>query len=116
MTIWRFAITSVVATVVFALSGQQSFAQPAPVRVAIVGLEHGHVVGFLQQFPKQTDTQLVGIVDANPALRDKYAQQFHLDPSLFYPTLDDLFAHQQPQALLVYTDASSRRPRPTMLT
>lgn len=84
-------------------------AQPAPVRVAIVGLEHGHVVGFLQQFPKQQDTQLVGIVDADPALCAKYEQQFHLDPSLFYSTLDDLFAHQHPQALLVYTSIAQHR-------
>jgi glucose-fructose oxidoreductase len=91
------------------LSAPQVFAQPAPVRVAIVGLEHGHVVGFLNQFPKQSDAQLVGIVDADVALRNKYAQQFHLDPSLFYATLDDLFAHQQPQALLVYTSIAQHR-------
>jgi predicted dehydrogenase len=95
--------------VVSGLISSQIFAQPAPVRVAIVGLEHGHVVGFLPQFPKQHDTELVGIVDADPALRTKYEQQFHLDSSLFYATLDDLFAHQQPQALLVYTSIGQHR-------
>jgi glucose-fructose oxidoreductase len=100
---------SLVATIVAGLSAPPSFAQTAPVRVAIVGLEHGHVVGFLQQFPKQTDTQLVGIVDTDPALRAKYEQQFRLDHSLFYPTLDELFAHQQPQALLVYTSIAQHR-------
>ncbi len=84
-------------------------AQPAPIRVAIVGLEHGHVVGFLEQFPKQHDAELVGIVDANAALRSKYAEQFHLDPKLFYASMDDLFAHQQPQALLVYTSIAQHR-------
>src|ERR1700685_1690095 len=109
MRIRVLGIASLLAIAVSALSAPQLFAQDAPVRVAIVGLEHGHVVGFLQQFPKQTDTQLGGIVDADPALRDKYAQQFHLDPSLFYPTLDDLFAHQQPQALLVYPSIAQHR-------
>jgi predicted dehydrogenase len=109
MRIRLYAVALLVAIIVSALSAPQLLAQAAPVRVAIVGLEHGHVVGFLQQFPKQTDTQLVGIVDADPALRDKYAQQFHLDPTLFYPTLDDLFAHQQPQALLVYTSIAQHR-------
>lgn len=80
-----------------------------PVRVAIVGLEHGHVTGFLHAFPLQHDAQLIGIVDPNPALRAKYQQQFHLDPSLFYPTLGALFAHQQPQALLVYTSIAQHR-------
>jgi len=85
------------------------FAQPAPVRVAIVGLEHGHVAGFLQQFPSQHDAELVGIVDPDPALRTKYQQQFHLEPGLFYASIDELFAHTQPQALLVYTSIAQHR-------
>lgn len=98
--VWAFCGTQIVA---------QPVAEPAPVRVAIVGLEHGHVVGFLQQFPRQHDTELAGIVDADPALCAKYEQQFHLDHSLFYPTLEDLFAHQHPQALLVYTSIGQHR-------
>ena len=98
--VWAFWGTQIVA---------QPVAEPAPVRVAIVGLEHGHVVGFLQQFPRQHDTEMVGIVDADPALCAKYEQQFHLDHSLFYPTIEDLFAHQHPQALLVYTSIGQHR-------
>ena len=84
-------------------------AQQAPVRVAIIGLEHGHVTGFLHAFPRQHDAELVGIVDPNPALCAKYEQQFHLDRSLFYPTLDALLAQQRPQALLVYTSIGDHR-------
>ncbi len=84
-------------------------AQQPPVRVAIIGLEHGHVTGFLQAFPRQNDAQLVGIVDPNPALRAKYEQQYHLDHALFYPTLDALLAQQHPQALLVYTSIGEHR-------
>src|ERR1700689_569100 len=105
----KFRTALLAVAVISGLTPPQIFAHPAPVRVAIVGLEHGHVVGFLPQFPKQHDTELVGIVDADPALRTKYEQQFHLDPSLFYATLDDLFAHQQPQALLVYTSIGQHR-------
>ncbi|HEY6467237.1 MAG TPA: Gfo/Idh/MocA family oxidoreductase, partial [Candidatus Acidoferrales bacterium] len=81
----------------------------APVRVAIVGLEHGHVAGFLNAFPKQQDAQLVGIVDADTALCAKYEQQYHLSPRMFYATLDELLAHQHPQALLVYTAVGEHR-------
>jgi glucose-fructose oxidoreductase len=106
---------SLLTAIAFAcLHCTQAFAQPqpqsnAPVRVAIVGLEHGHVTGFLNAFPKQQDAQLVGIVDADPTLVAKYEQQFHLDPSLFYTTIDDLLAHQHPQALLVYTSVGDHR-------
>ena len=89
-----------------------AFAAPqdgAAVRVAIVGLEHGHVAGFLNAFPKQQDAELVGIVDADTALCAKYEKLYHLTPSMFYPTLDDLLAHQHPQALLVYTAVGDHR-------
>jgi glucose-fructose oxidoreductase len=98
-----FALVFVVAVVPLV-------AQPAPIRVAIVGLEHGHVQGFLEAFPLQHDAQLVGIVDANAALRTKYERQFHLDPGLFYNSLDDLLAQRHPQALLVYTSIAEHRP------
>lgn len=84
-------------------------AQQPPVRVAIIGLEHGHVTGFLHAFPQQHDAELVGIVDPHADLRAKYEQQFHLDHALFYPTLDALLAAQHPQALLVYTSVGEHR-------
>ena len=77
--------------------------------MAIVGLEHGHVSGFLKQFPNQREIQLVGIVDADAALSHRYAQQFHLDPSLFYTQLDAMIAARHPQALLVYTSIGKHR-------
>ena len=80
-----------------------------PVRVAIVGLEHGHVSGFLHAFPKQHDVELVGIVDADAALRAKYEQQFHLIMRCFIRELDDAIAAQHPQALLVYTPIGEHR-------
>src|SRR5208337_1581769 len=43
----------------FALPGM--VAAQAPLRVAIVGLEHGHVEGFLQSLPQHSNVQLVGI-------------------------------------------------------
>ena len=101
-----------ISAAVFCFCCGGAFAGPqsdAPVRVAIVGLEHGHVAGFLNAFPKQQDAQLVGIVDADQALCAKYGQLYHLSPSMFYATLDDLLAHQHPQALLVYTAVGEHR-------
>jgi glucose-fructose oxidoreductase len=86
------------------------FAQDKPpVRVAIVGLEHGHVGGFLGQFAKEHDAELVGIVDADTVLQAKYEQQFHLDHALFFTSLDEMIAARHPQALLVYTSVGEHR-------
>lgn len=88
-----------------------NFAQApsAPLRVAIYGLEHGHIAGFLPQFPRQHEVELVGIVEEDKELANRYQQQFHLDSSLFYPTLDALVEAQHPQALLVYTSVGDHR-------
>lgn len=93
------------------LLSASAFAQssPTPLRVAIYGLEHGHIGGFLHQFPKQQDVELVGIVEADKALADRYREQFHLDPSLFYTSLDALVSARHPQALLVYTSVGEHR-------
>ncbi|MBB6144176.1 putative dehydrogenase [Silvibacterium bohemicum] len=80
-----------------------------PVRVVIVGLEHGHVDGFLGAFPRQHEAELVGVVDADPALREKAEKNFHLDHSLFYSSLDEAIAARHPQALLVYTSVGDHR-------
>src|SRR5689334_21046411 len=71
----------------FAIIAASTFAHAqAPVRVAIVGLVHGHVAGFLPQLPKHPEVQLVGVSDPDSALRQKYADQFHLDPKIFFPS------------------------------
>jgi predicted dehydrogenase len=80
-----------------------------PLKVAIVGLEHGHVGGFLKQFPQQHEVELVGIVDADATLSHRYAEQYHLDQSLFYTQLDAMIAARHPQALLVYTSIGKHR-------
>jgi glucose-fructose oxidoreductase len=89
----------------------QSTSDSAPVRAAIVGLEHGHVDGFLGEFTKHPDgdVKLVAIVDANPQLRQQYETRYHLPHSLFYANLDQMIAAQHPQALLVYTPISEHR-------
>jgi predicted dehydrogenase len=103
------AAKSVFIFTLFVLARPAAFAQAPPVRVVIVGLEHGHVAGFLQAFPKQRDVELVGIVDADAELREKYERQFHLDHGLFYSRLDDAIAAGHPQALLVYTPVGEHR-------
>ncbi len=80
-----------------------------PVRVAVVGLVHGHVAGFLPALKSHPEIQLVGIEDPDTALAKKYENQFHLDPKLFYTSIDAMIQQTHPQALLVYTAISDHR-------
>jgi predicted dehydrogenase len=107
---WKFpAFTLSVFALVIACTPLSRAQSDQPVHVVIVGLEHGHVDGFLHAFPRQHDAELVGIVDADSALRDKAEKNFHLDHSLFYSTLDEAIAAKHPQAVLVYTSVGDHR-------
>jgi len=83
---------------------------PTPMRVAIVGLEHGHVDGFLQSLPQHPDVQLVGIADADSNLIDKYAQKFNLDKALFFKSEANMIEVRRPNWVLVYTSIAQHRP------
>ncbi len=92
----------------FAFTCLAAFPSPAqdmpPVRIAIVGLVHDHVGGFLPRLHGQQDVQLVGIVETNQVLIERYSRHFHLSPDLFYPSLEDLFAKTNVQAVATFTD------------
>jgi predicted dehydrogenase len=108
-------LASAIATVLLILAAlaapAPSTAQPAapPLRVAIVGLEHGHVEGFLGALPQHTDVQLVGIADTDPALFAKYQKKYALAETLFYRSEANLIERTHPQAVLVYTPISEHR-------
>ena len=81
----------------------------SPIRVAIVGLAHDHVSGFLGQLPRHAEVQLVAIVERDPTLAARYEKQYSLDHSLFFADLDTMIAQHHPQALLVYTSIGDHR-------
>jgi glucose-fructose oxidoreductase len=85
-------------------------AQPAPpLRVAIVGLEHGHVEGFLSALPQHKDVELVGIADADPALFAKYQKKYSLPETLIFKSEANMIERTHPQAVLVYTSIGEHR-------
>ena len=80
-----------------------------PIRVAIVGLVHGHVKGFLHALPRNEGATLVAIVEPQEALAKEYAAQYHLDSKLFYTDIERMLAEQHPDAVLVYTTIVDHR-------
>ena len=87
-------------------SGQSSV---PPLRVAVVGLVHGHVEGFFQHNLQRKDIEIVGISDPDKQLFARYAKQFHLDPALYFAGLDAMLQQTHPQAVLVYTSTDDHR-------
>jgi glucose-fructose oxidoreductase len=92
-----------------ALAPTQLHAAGTPVRVAIVGLVHDHAMGLFGPLSRNSNVQLVGIVESDPALIRRYSDRFHLDSKLFYSDLDGMLDKQHPDAVLVYTDIQDHR-------
>jgi predicted dehydrogenase len=82
---------------------------PAPLRVAIVGLVHDHVAGFLAQLPQHHNVELVGIAEADPALVAKYEKKYSLPETLFFKSMANMIEVRHPQAVLVYTSIAEHR-------
>lgn len=81
----------------------------APVRLAIVGLVHDHVRGFIPEIARHPEVQLVGIVEPNRELVAQIAERFHLEPALFFPSLEALRAKADVQAVATFTSTYEHR-------
>jgi glucose-fructose oxidoreductase len=95
-------------TVLFLFSAGAQAAE-APIRVALVGLVHGHAKGFLRELPGNDSATLVAIVEPREDLAKEYAAKFGLDSKLFYTDLERMLAEQHPDAVLVYTAIADHR-------
>ena len=92
-------------------------ASAAPLNVGIVGLVHGHVAAFFGggamtpagSILKRPDVELVGIVEPDQALFDRYAKEFHLSESLHFKSIAEMAAKAHPAAVLVFTSPAEHR-------
>ena len=100
----------VLAVVAFISVAVGAWGQGAkPLRVAVVGLVHGHVAGFFGPALERKDIEIVGIAEPDEALSHRYAAEFKLDGKLFHRDLEEMLTSVKPDAALVYTDTKSHR-------
>ena len=94
-TFWGL-LPALCACAILLLSVNAVAADP-PIRVAIVGLVHGHVKGFLHALPRNESATLVAIVEPQEALAKEYAAQYHLDSKLFYTDIERMLDGAAPR-------------------
>jgi predicted dehydrogenase len=105
-----FALSVLLLTCWIAAAPTQSAAQAGqPLRIAVVGLKHGHISGFLSALPKHNNVQLVGIAEDDTTLWTKYQKKFSLPDTLFYKSEANMIERTHPQAVVVYTPISEHR-------
>jgi glucose-fructose oxidoreductase len=80
-----------------------------PLRVAIVGLVHGHVHGFLGQYQHRPEIEIVGVVEPDSKLRAAAAGRYRFQAGQLFADLDEMIAKVRPQAVLVYTNTYDHR-------
>src|SRR5690349_1260316 len=71
---------------------------PAPLKLGIAGLVHGHVGGFLRLAQKRSDVQIVGIFEPDTAVQQEYAQRFGLPNTIFFTDLKTMLERTKPDA------------------
>jgi predicted dehydrogenase len=80
---------------------QPSRAQELPLRLGVVGLTHTHVHWILGR-EKKNDVILVGIVEPNRALAERYARQHGFSMSIVYGTMKDMLDATRPEAVAAF--------------
>jgi predicted dehydrogenase len=99
-------------------------AQDAPLRIAIAGLVHGHVSGFLNNATKRGDAKIVAIYDPDAALVESYAKRFNLPAEARFTDLAKMLDGVKPEAVATFTgtydhaavvEACARRHLPVMM-
>lgn len=61
-----------------------------PLKIGVVGLTHTHVHWILGR-EDRGDIEIVGIVEPNRALAERYAEQHGYSTDLVYPTLEETY-------------------------
>lgn len=79
------------------------------IRVAVVGLVHGHVHSLFRMLPDHQNVKLVSIYEPQKPLAEQYAKQYHLETIPVYSDLEKMLAEQKPDAVLVYSTVVDHR-------
>lgn len=81
----------------------------SPLRLAVAGLVHGHVDGFLRAIQNRPDVKLAGIFEPDIALQRKYAKKYNLSESVFFADLESMLERTRPEAVAAFTNTYDHR-------
>jgi predicted dehydrogenase len=99
---WAVALGAVAASL--------DAAPPAPaepLRLGIAGLGHGHVNGILGR--GGTDVRVVGIVEPDRAVAERYSRRYGLDASLLFGSLEEMLDRAKPEAVAAFGPTDAHR-------
>ena len=89
-------------------SAQPAPATGAPLRLAVAGLAHGHVESFLD-YARTAPVEIVGVYEADAALRARKLDAAGLPASLGAHDLDEMLARTRPDAVAIFSTTADHR-------
>ena len=100
-----------VSYLLLGLTARPAFSEETkpPVRLAIIGLVHTHVRGFLPLALTNAEVRVVGIVEPDQKLVAEAARLYQLNTNLFYASVEELLAKTNVQAVATFTSTFDHR-------
>jgi predicted dehydrogenase len=92
LTTWIFLMT---------LNTTLGQSQNEPLRIGIVSLIHGHVHGILDR-PDKGDIKIVGIVEPNRELAQRYSKQYGYSMDIVFNSMEKMIAATNPEAVTAF--------------
>ena len=86
-------------------------ATTGPVRVAIAGLVHGHVTGFVRRLQsREADMELVGVYEPDAALRKAFLERYDIAGDRMFASMEELLQRAKPEAIAAFSSTRDHRP------
>ncbi|HEX9366256.1 MAG TPA: Gfo/Idh/MocA family oxidoreductase [Vicinamibacterales bacterium] len=98
---WLYALVG--APLVLLLPVARAQERP-PLRLAIAGLVHGHVSGFLRGAQGRTDVRIAGVFDPDPALLRSYGEKYNIPEAARFLDLKTMLDRVRPDAIASFTN------------
>src|SRR5258706_12322594 len=102
----RMAAVAVTIGLALLIGHAQEPGREPPLRLAIAGLVHGHVTGFLRAAQARQDVQIVGVFEPDAALRAKYAERYSLADDVLFDNLATMLDRAHPEAVASFTNTA----------
>jgi predicted dehydrogenase len=101
-----FCASAAACVLVALLPARAQEGAAAPLRLAIAGLVHGHVGGFLKAAQARPDVHIVGIFEPDGALLRQYATRHGLADSVLFTDLNAMLDRAKPEAVASFTNTA----------
>ena len=85
------------------LVAQKDTTKQKPLRVAVIGLVHDHV-GWILGYQHKNAIEVIGIVEPNRPLAEKYSKRYGYSMSIVYNSMEEMIDKIKPEAVLAFNN------------